>query len=148
MKRKRWLMPVIAVLLFAAAISGCGRTLDVLGDLADISMADTGKEEDTSDAGDDGELPRVTVKPTRRPDSDPTPTPTSVPAEEPEEMVYCISPVNVRDAASTQSNVIGTMSAGDAAEKLGQEGGWVKIRFEGREAYVYQDYVSGVRPDA
>ena len=146
MKRKRWMMAFFAALFFAAAVSGCGRTLDVLGDLADISMADTGKDDDSSASGEEEDLPQVTVKPVRRPTSTPTPTPTPTPTEEPREMVYCISPVNVRDAASTQSNVIGTMSAGDAAEKLGQEGGWVKIRFEGQEAYVYQDYVSQVRP--
>ena len=48
-------------------------------------------------------------------------------------MVYCTSPVNVRDAASTGSNVIGMLSTGDAVERLGQEGGWVKILYEDRK---------------
>ena len=86
----------------------------------------------------------MTVKPTQLPTATATPTPT--PTQEAKETVYCTSPVNVRDAASTGSNVIGMLSTGDAVERLGQEGGWVKILYEGQEAYVYQDYVSSTQP--
>ena len=110
-------------------------------------MADTGKdEEDSYSSADEEELPerQVTVKPTQLPTATATPTPT--PTQEAKETVYCTSPVNVRDAASTGSNVIGMLSTGDAVERLGRKGGWVKILYEGQEAYVYQDYVSSTQP--
>ena len=57
-------------------------------------------------------------------------------------MITCTSPVNVRDAASSQSRVIGELAKGDQVEKLGEDGGWVKIRYQGQEAWVYEDYMS------
>lgn len=75
----------------------------------------------------------------------PTPTPTPSGTEKKEErghMITCISPVNVRDAASSQSRVIGELAKGDQVEKLGEDGGWVKIRYQGQEAWVYEDYMS------
>lgn len=75
----------------------------------------------------------------------PTPTPTPSGKEKKEEsghMLTCTSPVNVRDAASSQSRVIGELAKGDQVEKLGEDGGWVKIRYQGQEAWVYEDYMS------
>ena len=78
-----------------------------------------------------------------------TPTPTPIPTpsgtdkkEERGHMITCTSPVNVRDAASSQSRVIGELAKGDQVEKLGEDGGWVKIRYQGQEAWVYEDYMS------
>lgn len=75
----------------------------------------------------------------------PTPTPTPSGTEKKEErghMITCTSPVNVRDAASSQSRVIGELAKGDQVEKLGEDGGWVKIRYQGQEAWVYEEYMS------
>lgn len=75
----------------------------------------------------------------------PTPTPTSSGIEKKEKsghMITCTSPVNVRDAASSQSRVIGELAKGDQVEKLGEDGGWVKIRYQGQEAWVYEEYMS------
>lgn len=75
----------------------------------------------------------------------PTPTPTPSGIEKKEKsghMITCTSPVNVRDAASSQSRVIGELAKGDQVEKLGEDGGWVKIRYQGQEAWVYEDYMS------
>lgn len=143
---KKRMSLVVAASLFLMLAAGCGKVFEVTGDILSLSVADTGKDEDDSYSSGEEELPKrqVTVKPTQESTSTPTPTPT--PTEEPKEMVYCISPVNVRDAASTGSRVIGTLNTGDAVERLGQEGGWVKILYEGQEAYVYQDYVSSTRP--
>ena len=89
---------------------------------------------------------RVTV-----PSETPTPEPSHTPMPTPEEkkqvdenghMITCISPVNVRDAASSQSRVIGELAKGDKVEKLGEDGGWIKIRYKGQEAWVYEDYMS------
>ncbi|RHO04630.1 SH3 domain-containing protein [Blautia sp. AM22-22LB] len=73
----------------------------------------------------------------------PTPTPTGIEKKEKSgHMITCTSPVNVRDAASSQSRVIGELAKGDQVEKLGEDGGWVKIRYQGQEAWVYEDYMS------
>lgn len=144
MVKKRMIL-MLAAALCLMLTAGCGKAFEVAGDILSLSVADTGKdEEDSYSSADEEELPerQVTVKPTQLPTATPTPTPT----QEAKEMVYCTSPVNVRDAASTGSNVIGMLSTGDAVERLGQEGGWVKILYEGQEAYVYQDYVSSTQP--
>ena len=62
--------------------------------------------------------------------------------EESGHMITCTSPVNVRDAASSQSHVIGELAKGDRVEKIGEDGGWIKIRYQGQEAWVYEDYMS------
>lgn len=73
----------------------------------------------------------------------PTPTPSGIEKKEKSgHMITCTSPVNVRDAASSQSRVIGELAKGDQVEKLGEDGGWVKIRYQGQEAWVYEDYMS------
>ena len=64
----------------------------------------------------------------------PTPTPTGIEKKEKSgHMITCTSPVNVRDAASSQSRVIGELAKGDQVEKLGEDGGWVKIRYQVRK---------------
>lgn len=86
------------------------------------------------------ETPTPTVTPT------PTPTHTqekdTLKTEEKGHKITCVSPVNVRDAASSQSRVIGELAKGDQVEKLGEDGGWIKIRYKGEEAWVYEDYMS------
>lgn len=73
----------------------------------------------------------------------PTPTPSGIEKKEKSgHMITCTSPVNVRDAASSQSRVIGELAKGDQVEKLGEDGGWIKIRYQGQEAWVYEDYMS------
>jgi len=67
--------------------------------------------------------------------------------EETSDLVYCISPVNVREAGDTAANVIGELGTGDAVPKISQEGGWVEIIFEGQYGYVYMDYVSEIAPN-
>ncbi|MDO4519958.1 MAG: SH3 domain-containing protein [Eubacteriales bacterium] len=49
---------------------------------------------------------------------------------------------NVREAASTDSDVIGGLSEGDEVEVLGQEGDWVKISYDGQEAYVFGELLN------
>ena len=90
-------------------------------------------------------MPSGTPEPSHTPTPTPTPTRTPSETEKKEEdghMITCTSPVNVRDAASSQSRVIGELAKGDQVEKLGEDGGWVKIRYQGQEAWVYEDYMS------
>ena len=88
-------------------------------------------------------MPSGTPEPSHTTTPTPTPTPSGIEKKEKSgHMITCTSPVNVRDAASSQSRVIGELAKGDQVEKLGEDGGWVKIRYQGQEAWVYEDYVS------
>ena len=88
-------------------------------------------------------MPSVTSEPSHTTTPTPTPTPSGTEKKEKSgHMITCTSPVNVRDAASSQSRVIGELAKGDQVEKLGEDGGWVKIRYQGQEAWVYEDYMS------
>ena len=88
-------------------------------------------------------MPSGTSEPSHTPTPTPTPTPSRIEKKEKSgHMITCTSPVNVRDAASSQSRVIGELAKGDQVEKLGEDGGWVKIRYQGQEAWVYEEYMS------
>lgn len=88
-------------------------------------------------------MPSGTPEPSHTTTTTPTPTPSGIEKKEKSgHMITCTSPVNVRDAASRQSRVIGELAKGDQVEKLGEDGGWVKIRYQGQEAWVYEDYMS------
>ena len=88
-------------------------------------------------------MPSGTSEPSHTTTPTPTPTPSGIEKKEKSgHMITCTSPVNVRDAASSQSRVIGELAKGDQVEKLDEDGGWVKIRYQGQEAWVYEDYMS------
>lgn len=88
-------------------------------------------------------MPSGTPEPSHTTTPTPTPTPSGIEKKEKSgHMITCTSPVIVRDAASSQSRVIGELAKGDQVEKLGEDGGWVKIRYQGQEAWVYEDYMS------
>ena len=88
-------------------------------------------------------MPSGTPEPSHTTTTTPTPTPSGIEKKAKSgHMITCTSPVNVRDAASSQSRVIGELAKGDQVEKLGEDGGWVKIRYQGQEAWVYEDYMS------
>ena len=88
-------------------------------------------------------MPSGTPEPSHTTTTTPTPTPSGIEKKEKSgHMITCTSPVNVRDAASSQSRAIGELAKGDQVEKLGEDGGWVKIRYQGQEAWVYEDYMS------
>lgn len=88
-------------------------------------------------------MPYGTSEPSHTTTPTPTPTPSRIEKKEKSgHMITCTSPVNVRDAASSQSRVIGELAKGDQVEKLGEDGGWVKIRYQGQEAWVYEEYMS------
>ena len=56
--------------------------------------------------------------------------------------VTCISPVNVRTEPNiSTSQVLGALTTGEEVEMLGKENGWYKISYDGKTAYVYEDYV-------
>lgn len=66
----------------------------------------------------------------------------SVKKQKGKKTVTCISPVNVRTEPNiSTSQVIGALTTGEEVEMLGKENGWYKISYEGKTAYVYEDYV-------
>ena len=66
----------------------------------------------------------------------------SVKKQKGKKTVTCISPVNVRTEPNiSTSQVIGALTTGEEVEMLGKENGWYKIAYEGKMAYVYEDYV-------
>lgn len=88
-------------------------------------------------------MPSGTPEPSHTTTPTPTPTPSGIEKKEKSgHMITCTSPVNVRDAASSQSRVIGELAKEDQVEKYGEDGGWVKIRYQGQEAWVYEEYMS------
>ena len=44
---------------------------------------------------------------------------------------------NVRAEASSDSDIIGGLDAGDQVVKVGQEGDWIQIDYDGETGYVY-----------
>ena len=44
---------------------------------------------------------------------------------------------NVRAAASSDADIIGGLSAGEEVQKLGSEGDWIQVEYEGQTAYIY-----------
>lgn len=53
------------------------------------------------------------------------------------------SGVNIRAEATTNSNVLGSVNAGDTLTAVGRLDGWYQIEFNGQEAYISEDYLSG-----
>jgi uncharacterized protein YgiM (DUF1202 family) len=132
---KKKICIVLVVLLCTGGLTGCS-AWDVVKDILSVNSADT------SDNG-----PKVSIaKPTPTPAATATPAPTATatptPTEKPREMVYCISPVNVRESSNNQSAIIGALTQGQEVEKLGEENSWVKIDYNGKTGWVYNKYVS------
>ncbi|SFO82678.1 SH3 domain-containing protein [Tranquillimonas alkanivorans] len=70
-------------------------------------------------------------------------------SEPPEDLWYVTGTrVNLRAGPSTGNPVVGQASLGEAAEMLGQEGSWYRIRLNdnGREAFIYGRYLAPERP--
>ena len=44
---------------------------------------------------------------------------------------------NVRAEANSDSEIIGGLDEGDQVQKMGQEGDWIQIEYDGQTGYVY-----------
>ena len=102
-----------------------------LADASAQETTETGTE--TADAGD----ATVTEEPV---------------AEEPQTTqitVYTTDKVNVRDAADTSGNLLGTLEKGTAVTMLGDYGnGWTIVDYNGANAYIKTEYLSADAPSA
>ena len=92
------------------------------------------EDAETSEA--DAEKPAVT-------------TPPAVDGVEPaNEKVYVIAEVNVRDAASFQSKVIGKLKGGDEVTRTGiGDDKWDRIDYNGKVGYVAKNYITNESPE-
>ncbi|MGL4849959.1 MAG: SH3 domain-containing protein [Clostridium sp.] len=57
-----------------------------------------------------------------------------------------VSDLNVRNSASLNGSIIGTVSEGTRVQILGQAGSWYKINYNGQTAYVWANYINGSAP--
>ena len=62
--------------------------------------------------------------------------------------LYATTVVNVRDASSTDGNLLGTLSTGDSVTRTGEENGWSIISYNGGTGYVKSDYLSSTKPES
>lgn len=53
------------------------------------------------------------------------------------------SGVNIRAEATTDSNVLGSVNAGDALTAVGRVDSWYQVEYNGQKAYISKDYLSG-----
>jgi hypothetical protein len=74
----------------------------------------------------------------------PTPAPTEAESDSGEnegEYVTASDYVYVRSGPGGDSQIIGGLDIGDQVKKLGEDGFWVMIEYEGQTGYVYSEYV-------
>ncbi len=61
--------------------------------------------------------------------------------------VYATTGVNVRNAPKSKgTDVLGTLRPGERVKKLGEEGKWTLIEYNGTEAYVFSEYLTEEEP--
>lgn len=72
------------------------------------------------------------------------------PAETPaqQETVYAVDTVNVRAAADTASEKIGSIDKGAAITRTAVEGEWSKVNYGGYDGYIKSEYLSTEVPDS
>lgn len=56
--------------------------------------------------------------------------------------VKATTSINIRAAASQNSERLGLLPEGESLDYLGEENGWCKVKYNGRVAYVKADYVT------
>lgn len=64
------------------------------------------------------------------------------PPQNPQEMVYAADKVNVRGAASTDAERIGSLEKGTQIARMGIEGEWSIVDYGGQTGYVKSEYLS------
>lgn len=108
---------------------------------AGTDMQETVSIEETADGAQSArETPQETeTVPETMPQPDP---PTYVDPE----VLYVTAKLNVRSGPSVGYEVVGKLPRGTAVERIGYQGNWSLIRYEGRECYVSAEYLSSEAP--
>lgn len=64
-------------------------------------------------------------------------------------LLYATTSVNVRSNPDTTSSVLGKLAQGESVEKVEEtDNGWVKVIYNGSEAYVKSEYLTATEPGA
>ena len=89
---------------------------------------------------EDAEAPEETTAPTTPPEVEGV--------KSTNETVYVVAEVNVRDAASFQSRVIGKLKGGDQVTRTGiGDDKWDRIDYNGKVGYVAKNYITAESPE-
>ncbi|MGN1371710.1 MAG: polysaccharide deacetylase family protein [Candidatus Coprovivens sp.] len=59
--------------------------------------------------------------------------------------MYAIIDVNIRSEANSNSEKLGELKTGESIEKIGEEGSWTKVLYEGEIAYISSSCLSSVK---
>lgn len=137
MKKRGLLMLLLGLALF---VPGCG--FDDSEDSTVVVIEATPTPEPT---------PTPAVTPT--PAATPTPVPvisqtaSGVNIEKREGTYYATADLNLRADCSTESELVGSVTAGTALESTGvSDTGWIEVVYNGQTCYVSGDYVSETNP--
>lgn len=65
-----------------------------------------------------------------------------------EETVYASQTVNVRKSPSTDGEQAGQLYAGESIQRIGTEGEWSKVLFEGEECYIKSEFLTAEQTQA
>ena len=63
-------------------------------------------------------------------------------SQQSEETVYASQTVNVRKSPSTDGEQAGQLYAGESIQRIGTEGEWSKVLFEGEECYIKSEFLT------
>lgn len=139
MRRAKYTM--LITLMCTGLLSGC--TLFPLKEETDVSKEIQGEEIQGEEITPETDLtaPEPTSQPAVAYRPEDVIAPVKIPDTE-DGVMYCISPVNVRDAAGTDSTVIGELRTGEKVTVYSKAGGWIEISYNGQKAYVYEEYLS------
>jgi uncharacterized protein YgiM (DUF1202 family) len=66
--------------------------------------------------------------------------------EETKETVYATAGVNVRAKASADSDIIGTVIAGNSITRTSDKDGWSKVDYNGTTGYIKSEYLTTTKP--
>lgn len=99
--------------------------------------------ENETEAPEETEVPEETET-TETPEETETPEPEQT--EDKAETVYAIDTVNVRAAADTASEKIGTVEKGTAIGRTGTDGDWSIVNYGGTTGYIKTEYLAIEKP--
>ena len=80
-------------------------------------------------------------------ETEPAETEPEVVWTEVDETVYATSTVNVRKGPSSDTKKLGSLNKGDSVKRTAiGDNGWSRVEYDGKEAYIYSDYLSTKKP--
>jgi D-alanyl-D-alanine carboxypeptidase len=129
---------VTAALILLLSVSACGKTT-LQTETAEPKSSQTAEPVETASPA---AAPELTAGPKGTPAPALTPEPTSTPAYDFVGLVVSTAAdyVNIRQKASTDSEIIGQFPGGEEADVIEYDGSWVNICYNGTEGYVHSDF--------